>query len=156
MARARLLDVSGDEPGQARTGRALRLNLEPQLRGPSGLQRPHPSGVAGDGGGGGYRGTFRRHPRLALSYSGRENARKLSPYPPAALAGIKHRAARPVLQFIPVGAAPVEQRPRTRMNFNARRLYLTWRRHTDRSWVLCKGGICHERRKSEDHDERLY
>ena len=45
--------------------RALRLDLEPQFRGPAGLQGPHPSGVAGDGGGGGDRRPLRRHPRLA-------------------------------------------------------------------------------------------
>ena len=50
MARARLLDVPGDESRQARARRALRLDLEPQLRRPPGLQGPHPSGVAGDGG----------------------------------------------------------------------------------------------------------
>ena len=48
-------------PGQAEAGRALRLDLEPQLRGPPGLQGPHPSGLAGDGGGGGDRRAFRRH-----------------------------------------------------------------------------------------------
>ena len=47
-------------PGQAHAGRALRLNLEPQLRRPPGLQGPHPFGVAGDGGGGGDRRAFRR------------------------------------------------------------------------------------------------
>ena len=39
LARAGLLDVPRDEPGQARAGRALRLDLEPQLRGPPGLSR---------------------------------------------------------------------------------------------------------------------
>ena len=34
MARARLLDVPRDEPGPARARRALRLDLEPQFRGP--------------------------------------------------------------------------------------------------------------------------
>ena len=42
MARARLLDVPGDEPRQARAGRALRLDLEPQFRGPPGLQGAAP------------------------------------------------------------------------------------------------------------------
>ncbi len=50
VARARLLDVPRDEPGQARARRALRLDLEPQLRRPPGLQGPHAPGVAGDGG----------------------------------------------------------------------------------------------------------
>ena len=54
-------------PGQARAGRALRLDLEPQLRGPPGLQGPHASGVAGDGGGGGDRRQVRRRARLALT-----------------------------------------------------------------------------------------
>jgi 3-isopropylmalate/(R)-2-methylmalate dehydratase large subunit len=64
MARAGLLDVPGDEPGQARAGRALRLDLEPQFRGPSGLQGPHASGVAGDGRGGGDRRPLRRRARV--------------------------------------------------------------------------------------------
>ena len=67
MARAGLLDVPGDEPRQARAGRALRLDLEPQFRGPPGLQGPHPSGVARDGGGGGDRRPVRRRPGVALS-----------------------------------------------------------------------------------------
>ncbi len=48
-------------------GRALRLHLEPQFRGPAGPFGPHPSGVAAHGGGRGHRRTFRRHPRDALS-----------------------------------------------------------------------------------------
>ena len=67
MARARLLDVPRHEPGQAEAGRALRLDLEPQFRGPPGFQGPHASRVAGDGGGGGDRRTFCRHPRVALT-----------------------------------------------------------------------------------------
>ena len=67
LARAGLLDVPRDEPRQAQAGRALRLDLEPQLRRPPGLSRPHASGVAGDGGGGGDRGTFRRRARVALT-----------------------------------------------------------------------------------------
>ena len=67
MARAGLLDVPRHEPRQAGAGRALRLDLEPQFRGPSGLQGPHPPGVAGDGGGGGDRRALRRHPGVAIS-----------------------------------------------------------------------------------------
>ena len=55
VARAGLLDVPGDEPRQARARRALRLDLEPQFRGPPGLQGPHPPRLAGDGRGGGDR-----------------------------------------------------------------------------------------------------
>ena len=66
MARAGLLDVSCHEPGQAQAGRALRLDIKPQLRRPSGLQGTHASGVAGDGGGCGDRGQICRHPRVAL------------------------------------------------------------------------------------------
>lgn len=36
MARAGLFHVPGDEPGPARERRTLRLDLQPQLRGPSG------------------------------------------------------------------------------------------------------------------------
>ena len=42
VARAGLLHVPGHEPGQARRRRALRLDLEPQLRGPPGPRRAHP------------------------------------------------------------------------------------------------------------------
>ncbi|MCO5595381.1 hypothetical protein L7F22_049423 [Adiantum nelumboides] len=41
-----LLDVPGHEPRPARARRALRVHLEPQLRGPAGQGRPHPPGVA--------------------------------------------------------------------------------------------------------------
>ena len=67
LARAGLLDVPRDEPGQAQAGRALRLDFESQLRRPSGLQGPHASGVARDGGGGGDRRTLRRRARVALT-----------------------------------------------------------------------------------------
>ncbi len=42
VARARLLHVPRHEPRQARRGRALRLDLEPQLRGSPGTGWPHP------------------------------------------------------------------------------------------------------------------
>ncbi len=67
MARAGLLDVPRDESRQAEAGRALRLDLEPQFRGPPGLQGPHASGVARDGGGGGDRRAFRGHPGVEVS-----------------------------------------------------------------------------------------
>jgi 3-isopropylmalate/(R)-2-methylmalate dehydratase large subunit len=60
LAGARLFDVSSDEPRQARARRALRLDLEPQFRGPSRLQRPHPSGLAGHGSRRGDRRQVRR------------------------------------------------------------------------------------------------
>ena len=41
-----LLDVPGHEPGHPRPGRALRLDLEPQLRGPPGPRRAHPPRLA--------------------------------------------------------------------------------------------------------------
>ena len=53
LAHGRLLDVPGHEPRPARPGRALRLDLEPQLRGPPGAGRSDAPAVAGDGGGGG-------------------------------------------------------------------------------------------------------
>ena len=40
----RLLDVPGHEPGHAGARRALRLDLQPQLRGPPGQGRAHPPG----------------------------------------------------------------------------------------------------------------
>ncbi len=83
MARAGLLDVPRDEPRQAVAGRALRLDLEPQFRRPPGLQGPHPSGVAGHGGGGGDRRAFRRHPRVAVKNSLRDVIHTARRSPPA-------------------------------------------------------------------------
>ena len=52
VARARLLDVSGDEPRQAGRPRAVRVVEQPQLQGPAGIaDRAHAADVAGDGGG---------------------------------------------------------------------------------------------------------
>ena len=45
MARAGLLHVPGHEPRQAGRRRALRVDLEPQLRGPPGPGRAHPPGL---------------------------------------------------------------------------------------------------------------
>ena len=66
VARARLLDVPGDESGQASAGRALRLDLEPQFRGPPGLQGPHPPRLAGDGRRRGGRRAVRRRAAVAV------------------------------------------------------------------------------------------
>ena len=61
VAAGRLLDVSGDEPGQAAGPGTLRVLLQPQLQGPAGLpDGPHPADVPRDGrrgglGGGGER-----------------------------------------------------------------------------------------------------
>ena len=61
LAARRLFDVPGDEPRPARAGGALRLDLEPQLRGPAGLQGPHPPGQPRHGRrGGGDRPPHRR------------------------------------------------------------------------------------------------
>ena len=54
----------GMNPDQLAPARALRLDLEPQFRGPPGQARPHPSGLAGDGGGGGACRPLRRHPHF--------------------------------------------------------------------------------------------
>ena len=53
VARVGLLDVPGDEPGSGRSRQALRVHLEPQLRGPTGARCPDPPPQPGDGGGGG-------------------------------------------------------------------------------------------------------
>ena len=65
---AGLLDVPGDEPGHPQPGRALRLDLEPQLRGPPGQGRAHAPGKPQDGGRGRDRGPFRRHPRVGAAH----------------------------------------------------------------------------------------
>ena len=61
VARGRLLDVPGNEPRHPRRGRALRIDVEPQLRGPPGQGRAHPPGQPEDGRGGGGRRPLRRH-----------------------------------------------------------------------------------------------
>ena len=53
--------------GQARAGRALRLDLEPQLRGPPGPRRAHPPGEPGHGRGRRHRRPARRRARARLS-----------------------------------------------------------------------------------------
>jgi 3-isopropylmalate/(R)-2-methylmalate dehydratase large subunit len=62
-----LLHVPRDESRQAPARRALRLDLEPQFRGAAGLQGPHASRVARNGGRGRDRRTLRRRARLALT-----------------------------------------------------------------------------------------
>ena len=69
MARAGLLDVPCHEPRQAGARRALRLDLEPQFRGPPGLQGPHASGFARHGGGRGDCRALRRCEGVAVSRS---------------------------------------------------------------------------------------
>src|SRR5436190_7200160 len=51
MAGRRLLDVPRDEPGHPPARRALRLHVEPQLRGPPGRRRADAPDEPGDGGG---------------------------------------------------------------------------------------------------------
>ena len=46
VALRRLLDVPGHEPGHAEAGPALRLHVQPQLRGPAGPGRAYPPGLA--------------------------------------------------------------------------------------------------------------
>ena len=61
VARGRLLDVPGHEPRPARTPGAQRVDVQPQLRGPSGQGRTHPPGL----GAGRRRHRDPRHPQLA-------------------------------------------------------------------------------------------
>ena len=61
VAHGRLLHVPRHEPGPAGTGRALRLDLEPQLRGTAGPRRTHAPDEPRDGrGSGGHRPAHRR------------------------------------------------------------------------------------------------
>ena len=57
-----LLDVPRHEPRRARARRALRVDLEPQLRGSPGTRRAHAPRQPGDGGGRCGRGAIRRRP----------------------------------------------------------------------------------------------
>ena len=70
VAARRLLDVPRHEPGHPRSRRALRLDVEPELRGPAGRRRPHASRQPGDGRGDGDRGPLRRHPRVRAGAGG--------------------------------------------------------------------------------------
>ena len=67
VARTRLLDVPGHERRSPRPGRALRLDLEPQLRGPPGRRRSHPPRQPGNGRRCRDRRPLRRHPQAVLS-----------------------------------------------------------------------------------------
>ena len=60
VAPRRLLDVPRHEPRHPRAGRALRVDVEPQLRGPPGTRRPHASRQPCDGGGRRDRRALRR------------------------------------------------------------------------------------------------
>ena len=62
-------------PDRLAPGRTLRLDLEPQFRRPSGLQRPHPSRLPRHGGGGGDRRAFRRFAHLQLSQADTDGRR---------------------------------------------------------------------------------
>ena len=59
--------LPGDEPGHPAAGRALRLDLQPQLRGPPGRRRANPPGQPEDGGGRRSRGPLRRHQGVELA-----------------------------------------------------------------------------------------
>src|SRR4051794_13925386 len=61
-----MLDVPGNEPGHPGAGRALRLDLEPQLRGSAGSRWAHAPRQPADGCSRGRRGALRRHPGLVM------------------------------------------------------------------------------------------
>ena len=63
VAPRRLLDVPRHEPRHPRARRALRLDVEPQLRGPPGPRRPHAPRQPRDGRGRRDRRPLRRRPR---------------------------------------------------------------------------------------------
>ena len=77
---AGLLDVPGDEPRQARAGRALRVHQQPQLRRPPGPGRAHPPRLAG-----GRRRHRRRRPTSPprRTWSRRWKPSASSPAPPS-------------------------------------------------------------------------
>ena len=78
LARAGLLDVPGHERGPSEAAGALRLDLEPQFRGPPGLQGPHASRVAGHGCRRGNRRAFRRYSRLEIALGQRPSAAEIA------------------------------------------------------------------------------
>jgi hypothetical protein len=67
VARAWLLDVPRHESRSARSGRALRVDLQSQFRRTPGRRRSHPSCQPGDGRGCRDRRPFRRRAAVALS-----------------------------------------------------------------------------------------
>ncbi len=79
VARARLLHVPRHEPGPAEARAAVCLDVEPQFRGPPGLQGAHALGLAGDGGGRRPRGPLRRHQGLGRLTKGRSPRAKPAP-----------------------------------------------------------------------------
>ena len=82
VARLGLLDVPRHEPRHPDRGRALRLDLEPQLRGTPGQGRPHPSGQPLDGRRGSDRGPLRRHPGVVLMAAPHPATPQLGPMRP--------------------------------------------------------------------------
>ena len=66
LARGGVLDVPGHEPRHPAAGRALRVDLEPQLRGSPGARRQDAPRLPADGRRGRDRGALRRHPGVEL------------------------------------------------------------------------------------------
>ena len=81
----------GMNPDIARSRRALRLDLQPQLRGPPGPRRAHPPRLPADGRRGRHRGTFRRHPRLELGGRHGPHQHHLRPHQPPRQSRRGHR-----------------------------------------------------------------
>src|SRR5881396_3408361 len=67
MARAGLIDGPRHESRSPRCRRALRLDLQPQLRGPPGARRAHAPRESHHGGRGRHRRALRRHPAVELA-----------------------------------------------------------------------------------------
>ena len=67
LARGRLLHVPGHEPRPAQAARALRLDQQPQLRGPPGPLRPHPPRLPRHGRRRGDRRAFRGRAQAGVS-----------------------------------------------------------------------------------------
>src|SRR4051812_30487805 len=69
MAQRRLLDVPRHERRRARSRRALRGDVEPQLRRAAGARRPHASHEPGDGGRRRHRGPSRGCARMVRAFT---------------------------------------------------------------------------------------
>ena len=80
----------GMNPDIAAARRALRLDLQPQLRGPPGPRRAHAPRQPGDGRRGGHRGPLRRHPGL-----GAEHGADRDHHRPVSRADARRRRHRP-------------------------------------------------------------
>jgi len=127
VARLGLLDVPGDEPRHPGRGRALRVDLEPQLRGPAGQGRAYAPGQPEDGRRRRHRGAFRRYQGVVMTHMrGPTHLPGTSSAPPPGVPGSAHGT------IVPPATSPCPEpwRARTRSGGRARQRF-------EREWGIC-------------------